>query len=444
MKRIIAALLLLTGIHAFAQDFSTGYFLKGYTYAYRLNPALRPARGFISLPAISNINVNVGGNVGADSFFFPVSGGKVGTFRHPEVSATDFLSGLPERSILAPNINTNIFGLGFKAGQAFHTFDIDVRSLNGISASKGLLQYIKEGAAGGITIPEITVDDQTFAEIAYGVSFPVGERFVLGGRLKALVGGAMLQARVTDVTITENGDYETFRAKGEARVALNELEIGTQTSPSGGATDVIDWEKTDLHKFKGISGLGAAADIGMTFRLTEGIRLSASLSDLGGIRWETPVAAKTSTTDSWEREISDSFDFESMLNKFEFHKSGETATFRMLPMTLRLGAEYALNEKIGFGALATQRTGLFPLTELRGSVNTFLGNFFGLSASAAISNLGLSWGAAMNIDAHAFDLFLGFDSIPTRFSTQYIPLGHANIAATLGLSITFGKRVAIR
>ncbi len=444
MKRIIAALLLLTGIHAFAQDFSTGYFLKGYTYAYRLNPALRPARGFISLPAISNINVNVGGNVGADSFFFPVSGGKVGTFRHPEVSATDFLSGLPERSILAPNINTNIFGLGFKAGQAFHTFDIDVRSLNGISASKGLLQYIKEGAAGGITIPEITVDDQTFAEIAYGVSFPVGERFVLGGRLKALVGGAMLQARVTDVTITENGDYETFRAKGEARVALNELEIGTQTSPSGGATDVIDWEKTDLHKFKGISGLGAAADIGMTFRLTEGIRLSASLSDLGGIRWETPVAAKTSTTDSWEREISDSFDFESMLNKFEFRKSGETATFRMLPMTLRLGAEYALNEKIGFGALATQRTGLFPLTELRGSVNTFLGNFFGLSASAAVSNFGLSWGAAMNIDAHAFDLFLGFDSIPTRFSTQYIPLGHANIAATLGLSITFGKRVAVR
>lgn len=444
MKRIIAALLLLTGIHAFAQDFSTGYFLKGYTYAYRLNPALRPARGFISLPAISNINVNVGGNVGADSFFFPVSGGKVGTFRHPEVSATDFLSGLPERSILAPNVNLNIFGLGFKAGQAFHTFDIDLRSLNGISASKGLLQYIKEGAAGGITIPEITVDDQTFAEIAYGVSFPVGDRLVLGARVKALVGGAMLQARVTDVTITENGDYETFRAKGEARVALNELEIGTQTSPSGGATDVIDWEKTDLHKFKGISGLGAAADIGMTFRLTEGIRLSASLSDLGGIRWETPVAAKTSTTDSWEREISDSFDFESMLNKFEFHKSGETATFRMLPMTLRLGAEYALNEKIGFGALATQRTGLFPLTELRGSVNSFLGNFFGLSASAAVSNFGLSWGAAMNIDAHAFDLFLGFDSIPTRFSTQYIPLGHANIAATLGLSITFGKRVAIR
>ena len=443
MKRIIAALLLLTGIHSFAQDFSTGYFLKGYTYAYRLNPALRPARGFISLPAISNINVNVGGNVGADSFYFPVSGGKVGSFQHPEVSATDFLSNLPERSILAPNVNLNIFGLGFKAGQAFHTIDIDVRSLNGISASKGLLQYIKEGAAGGITIPEITVDDQTFAEIAYGVSFPVGERLVLGGRLKALVGGAMLQARVTDVTITENGDYETFRAKGHARAALNGLEIGTQTSPSGGATDVIDWEKINLNKFKGSAGLGAAADFGMTFRLTEGIRLSASLSDLGGIRWETPVAAKT-TADSWEREISDSFDFEGMFNKFEFHQTGEASIFRMLPMTLRIGAEYSLNEKIGFGALATQRTGLFPLTELRGSVNSFLGNFFGLSASAAVSNFGLSWGAAMNIDAHAFDLFLGFDSIPTRFSTQYIPLGHANIAATLGLSITFGKRVAIR
>lgn len=443
MKRIITALLLLAGIQGFAQDFSTGYFLKGYTYAYRLNPALRPARGFISLPGISNVNVNVGGNVGADSFFFPVSGGKIGTFRHPEVSATDFLSGLPERSVLTPNANTNILGFGFRSGKTFHTFDIDVRSINGISASKGLLQYMKQGAAGGITIPEITLDDQTFAEVAYGMNFPVGDRLVLGARLKALVGGAMMQARVTDVTITENGDNEVFRAKGHATAALNGLEIKTQDATSGGARDVIDWERTQVNSLKGIAGLGAAADIGAEFRLTERLRLSASLLDLGGIRWDTPVAAKT-TADSWEREITDSFDFEGLLNKFEFHQTGESASFRLLPLTLRVGAEYALNEKIGFGALATQRMGLFPLTELRGSVNSFLGDFFGLSASAAVSNLGASWGAAMNIDAHAFDLFLGFDSIPTRFSTQYIPLGHANIAATLGLSITFGKRVAIR
>ncbi|MBQ9712186.1 MAG: hypothetical protein IJV54_07885 [Bacteroidales bacterium] len=447
MKRILSTIIIsLAFICASAQDFSTGYFLEGYTYSYRMNPALRPSRNFIALPAISNVNVNLQGNVGIDSFYFPLSNGKVGTFRHPEVSSSEFLKGLHDKNQASLNVNTNVLAFGFKTDRMFHTVDFNIRSINGISASKNLFKYMKDGADGTLSIPEVTFDNQTFVEVAYGLNTPIGDNLVFGGRIKLLAGAEMLHAEVSDISISSSGYNETISAKGVLKGAYNGLIVKTTDSADGLSHDVVEWEKVDfepLEDFDGPSGYGAAIDLGIEYRLTPEVKLSASITDIGGIAWDAPLNAETSGN-SWEHEISGEYEFEDMIDMFEFHQKGSGKESRVLPATVRLAAEYNLSEKIGFGALATKKFGAFPLTELRGSVNTFVGNFFGFSASAAYSNYGFSFGGAMNFDAHALDFFIGFDSIPTRFSTQWIPLGHANIAATFGLVITFGKQVAIK
>jgi len=448
MKRILSTIIisLLVGVCAFAQDFSTGYFLEGYTYSYRMNPALRPSRNFIALPAISNVNVNLQGNVGIDSFYFPLSNGKVGTFRHPEVSSTEFLGGLPKTNQASLNVNTNVLAFGFKANRMFHTVDFNVRSINGLSASKEIFKYMKDGADGSLSIPGITFDNQSFVEVAYGLNTPIGENLVFGGRVKFLAGAEMIHANVSDISITSDGYEETISAKGTLKGAYTGLLVKTTDSADGTSHDVVEWEKVDfepLEDFDGPAGFGAAIDLGIEYRLSPNLKLSAAVTDLGGISWDTPLNAETSNS-SWKHEITGEYDVEEIVDMFEFHQKGSGKEFRMLPTTVRLGTEYSLSEKIGFGALATKKFGSFPLTEIRGSVNTFVGNFFGFSASAAYSNYGFSFGGAMNFDAHAIDFFIGFDAIPTRFSTQWIPLGHANIAATFGLVITFGKQVAIR
>ena len=55
---IFAALTL--SVSAFAQqNLRTAYFLDGYTYAYKFNPAFQGERGFLAIPVIGKTGVGV-------------------------------------------------------------------------------------------------------------------------------------------------------------------------------------------------------------------------------------------------------------------------------------------------------------------------------------------------------------------------------------------------
>lgn len=59
MKKIytfIAAALLATG--AAAQN-PTAYFMEGSTFRSQFNPAFAPLRGYVNIPAIGGVNINV-------------------------------------------------------------------------------------------------------------------------------------------------------------------------------------------------------------------------------------------------------------------------------------------------------------------------------------------------------------------------------------------------
>ena len=55
-----------------AQTLRTSYFLESMPMRHRLNPALVSDRGYISIPAIGNINVATQSNVGLTAFLYPL------------------------------------------------------------------------------------------------------------------------------------------------------------------------------------------------------------------------------------------------------------------------------------------------------------------------------------------------------------------------------------
>lgn len=74
MKKIytlIAAALLATG--AAAQN-PTAYFMEGSTFRSQFNPAFAPLRGYVNIPAIGGVNINVGGNIAVDNILFSRDG----------------------------------------------------------------------------------------------------------------------------------------------------------------------------------------------------------------------------------------------------------------------------------------------------------------------------------------------------------------------------------
>ena len=60
----LATLLLASGV---AAQNPTAYFMEGTTFRSQFNPAFAPLRGYVNIPAIGGMNINVGGNIAVDN-----------------------------------------------------------------------------------------------------------------------------------------------------------------------------------------------------------------------------------------------------------------------------------------------------------------------------------------------------------------------------------------
>ena len=111
MKKIytlIAAALLATGA---AAQTPTAYFMEGSTFRSKFSPAFAPLRGYVNIPAIGGVNINVGGNIAVDNILFSRDG-KLVTLLDSSVSAADALSGLKQNNLLGMDFRMNVIGFG--------------------------------------------------------------------------------------------------------------------------------------------------------------------------------------------------------------------------------------------------------------------------------------------------------------------------------------------
>ena len=79
---LIAAALLATG--AAAQN-PSAYFMEGSTFRSQFNPAFAPLRGYVNIPVLGGVQVNMAGNIALDNILYPRDGKRggawCGTFR---------------------------------------------------------------------------------------------------------------------------------------------------------------------------------------------------------------------------------------------------------------------------------------------------------------------------------------------------------------------------
>ena len=122
------------------QNLRSGYFLDGYTYRYKFNPAFQGERGYIALPAIGRIGVGVESSIAMSDVVYPLENGSLATFLHPSVPADDFLSGLKDMNRLGVNVDLGILSTGFRTGKSYHTIDVSLRADAGVNLPKDLLR----------------------------------------------------------------------------------------------------------------------------------------------------------------------------------------------------------------------------------------------------------------------------------------------------------------
>lgn len=455
------ALLVLAGISASAQqNLRTAYFLDGYTYAYKMNPALQGERGFFAVPVLGKTSLGIESNLGLSSLVYPSADGTLKTFLHPDVTSEEFLKNMRHKNLIMANADLPVVALGFRTGKAYHTLDVSLRADVDGNLTKDLFRFLKVGSSDGTTSWDISnfgARAQARAEVAYGLSLKFGEKVSVGARVKALMGLAKVDLTMDDMNLKLSSEEWAVKAKGSASIA-GPVEVKTMDD------DLIDFSsfalksESEIIEYLKDPALGFAVDLGASADILEWLTLSASVTDLGMVGWKNVMTASTPEA-SWsfdgfddlslndDSAISDEFDaligeFSDALNIKKDGFSEKMSTPLSATAHLGLEARMPFYKRLSIGLLGTHHfAGAYSWTEGRASVNWALLRIFAVSGSYAISTHGTSFGAACNIHLPGLTLFAGVDSfLPLlNVTPSYIPIDACNTNVSLGLNIAFGK-----
>lgn len=196
-------------------------------------------------------------------------------------------------------------------------------------------------------------------EYSLGVSKVLNRRWTAGARARLLFGKARLVSSRSDVRFTTGVNSFDLLVEGDFEV--NSSFPVTITQDAGGnissiVLNAISYQELLLNR----GNPGFAADLGIIYRLDERTTLSASLLDLGMVRWRTDLN-NVSGTGSFPYQGVDagtdviSFDFaeeliDSLINSFDLTLTQDPFT-STLPAQLYLGGSYRVKEQLTLGAV---------------------------------------------------------------------------------------------
>lgn len=442
-----------------AQQVETGYFMDNYSMRHTLNPALRPATGYISLFGLGDYDINFSSNsLSFDKLIYPNGvGNELVTFLHPSVDANTFINSLARVNTQNSNSRINILSFGFFHGKSFWNFGVNLRSDFDFSIPKDLFVAMKLGVdnAAGQTfnVSDLRFDGRSYAEAALGYSRPVNDRLTLGGKVKFLVGFEDFKAYFKNMQIKMSADAWNVTADGQLDVSMKGLK------PKFGYDE--KFQKTYINGFDykspGIGGYGSALDLGANYKLTKHLTLSAAVLDLGFIKWDK--IATTSGVTNGEYSFN-GFDLgyenssvpsisnqltgikDSLINLAHYTQTESKQRTTYLRSTLKVGAEYAIcNGKLSLGTLSSTFFGASsPYTELTSSLNFKPLHWlsWALSYSWMYSDFN-TFGFALNLSPSWINLFIASDYALIKVNPQYIPINQRAINFRFGINIPFAS-----
>lgn len=440
----------------YAQFLRTSYFMEGTHYRQQLNPALAPGRGYLNLPVIGTFNASVNSStLGYQDVMDIIDNTEGGDFFKSDA----FINKLDNLNNLNVNLSTDILSAGWYKGKNFWSFNIGLRNDIGASIPKGMFEFMREmdGLSAYDNLERLSNINQkvghqsleinSYAEVGVGLARNITERLTVGARVKALLGVGNLKLDINNITVNSNlsgyntGDLNDLNGRAEIRVdaTLENSSKLIELSEDDGVIDEIEFGTF------GLAGYGLGIDLGASYKLMDKLTLSASLLDLGFMKWSKNNTSVAKATANQSYDLTNSSDRYEFVDKVA---SGEVLNFDMLNMTLDksaqkdrstsltstlvLGAEYELlGDLLAVGALYTGRFAKpETLNELTLSANIRPKNNLNLALSYSLwQGSGKTFGVAAKLGP----IFVGTDYMFFGKDTK-------NLNAYIGFSLPLNKQ----
>jgi len=349
-----------------------------------VNPAQIPqCKLNIGMPILSSIYFNFG-----NSGFRPSDLVQPGSDDSLHLNIGNMINKLNNNNYISQSLQLDIFSFGIRIADNYFSFNITEKEDVDFSYQKNFINWawLGNGEFLGQNMNfNFGLNAMHYREYGIGWACPVSKKLTLGVKLKYLYGMEDVWAQNGNVVFnTATNDYG-YNTSDNVRVNTSGIDSGSFNNITPGS-----------YLFGKHNG-GMAVDLGAQYKLSEKITISASLIDLGYIKWHTNLSDYTSNGqfnfdgidisqfvsggDSALNKLGDS-----VKNTFNVKTSHESYT-TMLPAELYLGANYQLSEKQSLGVLlytqfANSQLHLSPDV----SYTLKLANWFSASGSYAVMN----------------------------------------------------------
>ena len=474
IKYILALLPVLLALNSHAQNSQVLYYMN-LPQRHLLNPALTPTNAvYIGLPVISGINLNVNNNFFnfSDVFINGVTPDSLVTFLHPNYDPEKFLAKIKDINSLEPEIQVQLFSLGFRAGKDLYIYlDVNERVDANIALPGDIFRLALKGneqfVGSTIDLSSLRGDFIYYREVGLGFSKNFTSKLRLGIKPKMLFGMAAASIDNNSLGITVNSDY-THTLNADLMVNFS-APVNVYVSGQN-SFDSIKFDDSRFNDSKNIidyllksKNRGFGVDIGAEYSFSDKLKVSAAVTDLGFIKWQRDLSnlkAKstftfsgvnlldvyngTMTFDSLGKELLDSL-------KNSFYLTNEATPFTTtLPIGVTLGGSFNLSRSFSVGLLSyTKFIGKQYREALTLSANVNFGNAFSTTlAYTAMNNRydNLGFGIAFRPGWTQF-YFLA-DRIPVTWNkiitdkgTIPVPASWNTVQLRLGMNLAFGNKI---
>lgn len=459
-KRLIVIATAVAGALSLgAQNTYSGYFLDGYTYRFQMNPAFGNDLGFVSMPALGNLNTAIRGNLHLTDVLYNVDG-KTSLFTNPGVSAAEAMKKFGNRNKIGTNNKFDILSAGFKAFGGYNTVSISALANVEASVPKAFFSLAKEGITNRTyDIKDMFAYANAYAQIALNHSRDIKQvpGLRVGAAVKFLIGVGSVDFRFKEADLTLGTDSWTARTNADIYASVTGLRFDhdtyTPSGPNGGAPREYV-SGANLDDGFGINGFGLGFDLGAEYKWND-FKFSAAVLDLGFMawgktRWASTDGTQTINTNSYifstDGSADNSFDNEidnlkdDLSKLYQLKDMGEKNSYtRALAATLNFGVDYEFPyyRKLHFGLLnSTRINGAYSWTQFRLSASVAPVKIFSADVNVAAGTYGVGFGWMLNLHTKGVNLFLGMDHTLGKVCKQFIPL-NSNASFNFGLNFPF-------
>ncbi|PZE17146.1 hypothetical protein DNU06_10415 [Putridiphycobacter roseus] len=344
-----------------------------------------------------------------------------------------------QNELLAFQVTTKKTSVNFTVNSVFRS---------GFSYPKDLLRFAYYGNGGEeylgkrVAFDNIGFDALWYLEFGVGLNRKIGDKLTVGAKVKFLKGIASFQTAESQFGLYT--DPKTYALEVDGAMALNYNNLAALEGLQNNSSDLgAIYDSVSTTK-----NIGLGLDLGATFQLTKKIMLSASVIDLGAIKWKDNVTNykvnpftfeyKGVDVDKYLNDTSDYFqELVDSLTQLTTVVTTHNTYSTKLYSKFYIGGSYDLTKFLNVGAVwyNSFNPGRY-ITALNLSGNVKLKHWIGVSGNVSFYNYkDVNLGAGINLRGGPFQIYFMTDNV---LSVMY-PEAAKNVHFNFGMSFQIGK-----